>query len=168
MVTSAMLSAGHQHARHRSLSSYQSLLAYGQPSVFARRYASQVRSSSAAAAAAPPVHEVIFSGIQPTGVPHLGNYLGALQQWVRIQDKAPAATKLIFSIVDLHAITVRQDAGQLQRWKRETLATLLAVGLDPQRTTIFYQSAVCSRAPTRFTNQSVWVDQVFRCRHIQS
>lgn len=168
MVTSAMLSAGHQHARHRSLNSYQTLLAYGRHSVFARRYASQVRHSSAAPAAVTPVREVIFSGIQPTGVPHLGNYLGALQQWVRIQDKAPAATKLIFSIVDLHAITVRQDAGQLQRWKRETLATLLAVGLDPQRTTIFYQSAVCSRASPRFTNQSVWVDQVFRCRRIQS
>lgn len=152
MVTSAMLSAGHQHARHRSLNSYQNLVAYGRHSVFARRYASQVRHSSGAPAAT-PVREVIFSGIQPTGVPHLGNYLGALQQWVRIQDKAPGATKLIFSIVDLHAITVRQDAGQLQRWKRETLATLLAVGLDPQRTTIFYQSAVCSRASPRFTNQ---------------
>ena len=85
---------------------------------------------------------VIFSGIQPTGVPHLGNYLGALRQWSRLQNEATPATKLIFSIVDLHAITTRQDADQLRRWKRETLATLLASGLDPGRCTIFYQSTV--------------------------
>ena len=86
--------------------------------------------------------EIIFSGIQPTGVPHLGNWLGALQPWVRLQNSSPPGTKLIFSIVDLHALTVRQDAEQLRQWKRETLATLLAVGLNPERCTIFYQSAV--------------------------
>ena len=88
---------------------------------------------------------VIFSGIQPTGVPHIGNYLGALQQWVRLQNEALPCTRLLYSIVDLHAITTHQDADQLRRWKRETLATLLAVGLDPERCTIFYQSAVCSQ-----------------------
>lgn len=87
---------------------------------------------------------VIFSGIQPTGVPHLGNYLGALQQWVQLQKKASPSTHLLYSIVDLHAITSSQDAEQLRRWKRETLATLLAIGLDPERSTIFYQSAVWS------------------------
>ena len=86
--------------------------------------------------------QVIFSGIQPTGVPHLGNYLGALQQWVRLQKEAPSSTRLLYSVVDLHAITVRQDADQLRRSKRETLATLLAVGLDPERSRIFYQSSV--------------------------
>lgn len=85
---------------------------------------------------------VIFSGIQPTGVPHLGNYLGALQQWARLQNEALPSTQLLYAIVDLHAITTNQDADQLRRWKRETLATLLAVGLDPERSTIFYQSAV--------------------------
>lgn len=85
---------------------------------------------------------VIFSGIQPTGVPHIGNYLGALQQWVRLQNEEPSTTKLVFSIVDLHALTVQQDASRLRRWKRETLAALLAVGLDPRRCTIFYQSDV--------------------------
>lgn len=85
---------------------------------------------------------VIFSGIQPTGVPHIGNYLGALQQWVRLQNEETSTTKLIFSIVDLHAITVQQDASRLRRWKKETLAALLAVGLDPKRCTIFYQSDV--------------------------
>lgn len=86
--------------------------------------------------------QIIFSGIQPTGVPHLGNYLGALKNWVQLQDEAPATTQLFFSIVDLHAITTNQPARQIQDWKRQTLAALLAVGLDPERSTIFYQSSV--------------------------
>lgn len=85
---------------------------------------------------------VIFSGIQPTGVPHLGNYLGALRQWVKLQDEAETGTKLLFSIVDLHALTVPQEAKQLRTWRKEAFATLLAVGLDPKRSTIFYQSSV--------------------------
>ncbi len=87
--------------------------------------------------------QVIFSGIQPTGIPHLGNYLGALQQWVKLQNTAASKTKLLFSIVDLHAITIPQDCKRLKQWKRETLATLLAVGLDPERSILFYQSSVC-------------------------
>lgn len=86
---------------------------------------------------------MIFSGIQPTGVPHLGNYLGALREWVKLQNEAQPGTKLIFSIVDLHALTVPQEAGQLRKWRKEAFATLLAVGLDPKRSTIFYQSEVC-------------------------
>lgn len=102
---------------------------------------------------------VIFSGIQPTGVPHLGNYLGALSQWVALQEEATAAaaaattdggggatTRLLFSVVDLHAITLPQEAGQLRRWRREMLAALLAVGLDPARSTIFHQSSVPAHA----------------------
>lgn len=87
--------------------------------------------------------KVIFSGIQPTGVPHLGNYLGALQQWVRLQNEAASDVSLIYSVVDLHAITVPQDPDHLRRCKREMLATLLAIGLDPNKSTIFYQSSVC-------------------------
>lgn len=87
--------------------------------------------------------KVIFSGIQPTGVPHLGNYLGALQQWVKLQDESYKEINLIYSIVDLHAITVPQDPAYLRQCKRELLATLLAIGLDPNRSTIFYQSSVC-------------------------
>ncbi|KAH8889539.1 tryptophanyl-tRNA synthetase [Thozetella sp. PMI_491] len=86
--------------------------------------------------------KVVFSGIQPTGVPHLGNYLGALQQWRKLQDEAAPDTKLLFSIVDLHAITVPRPRGQLKQSKRELLAALLAVGLDPARSIIFYQSSV--------------------------
>jgi tryptophanyl-tRNA synthetase len=91
-----------------------------------------------------PPERVIFSGIQPTGVPHLGNYLGALREWVKLQDTAPPGTKLLYSIVDLHAITSRLDPQRLKQWKRETLATLLAVGLNPDRSIIFYQSSVIS------------------------
>jgi tryptophanyl-tRNA synthetase len=85
---------------------------------------------------------VIFSGIQPTGIPHLGNYLGALQNWKRLQDEAQPGTKLLYSIVDLHAITLPQQAPMLRQWKREMLAALLAVGLDAERSSIFYQSSV--------------------------
>ena len=85
---------------------------------------------------------VIFSGIQPTGVPHLGNFLGALQQWRKLQDEAAPADRFFFSVVDLHAVTVRHDATQLRKWKRETLAALLAAGLKPDRCTIYFQSAV--------------------------
>ncbi|KAF2768488.1 tryptophanyl-tRNA synthetase [Teratosphaeria nubilosa] len=84
----------------------------------------------------------IFSGIQPTGVPHLGNYLGALRQWVKLQNNSPSATESIYCLVDLHAITIRQDSSQLRQWKKESLAMLLAIGLDPAKSVIFHQSDV--------------------------
>ena len=115
-----------------------------------RLYSSTSQSSETATSPTPtkkPQRQVIFSGIQPTGVPHLGNYLGALQQWKRMQDSAdPETTDLIFSVVDLHAITVPQQRGSLKRWKREMLAALLAIGLDPKRCTIFYQSMVAAHS----------------------
>lgn len=89
-----------------------------------------------------PEKSTVFSGIQPTGIPHLGNYLGALQQWVQLQNAAPHNTKLLYSIVDSHALTQCEDAVQLRQWKRETLAVLLAIGLDPERSILFYQSSV--------------------------
>jgi tryptophanyl-tRNA synthetase len=87
-------------------------------------------------------HAVVFSGIQPTGIPHLGNYLGAMRQWKRLQDIAGEEDKLIFSIVDLHAITMPQNAESLRIRRREMLAALLAIGLDPKKSTLFYQSSV--------------------------
>ena len=95
---------------------------------------------------APARPQVIFSGIQPTGVPHLGNYLGALRQWVKLQNEAPSNATILYSIVDLHAITARQDPVQLRQWRREMLASLLAVGLDPKRSIIFYQSDVAAHS----------------------
>ncbi|KAG6030375.1 hypothetical protein E4U41_000119 [Claviceps citrina] len=85
--------------------------------------------------------KVVFSGIQPTGIPHLGNYAGALRQWAQLQRDEPADTRLLYSIVDLHALTTPQNPDTLRRRKRETLATLLAVGIDPDRSTLFYQSS---------------------------
>ena len=91
---------------------------------------------------ATPATKTIFSGIQPTGVPHLGNYLGALRQWVKLQDEATPDTTLIYSLVGLHAITIKQDPKQLLQWHSKSLAMLLAIGLDPKRSIIFYQSDV--------------------------
>lgn len=87
--------------------------------------------------------QIIFSGIQPTGVPHLGNYLGAVREWVRLQNDSASGSKLFLSIVDLHALTVPQDAHRLKEQRREMFAMLLAAGLDPKQSTIFYQSTVC-------------------------
>ena len=81
----------------------------------------------------------VFSGIQPTaGSFHLGNYLGALRQWVAMQDDAEA----FYCVVDLHAITVAQDPVELRRNTLVSAAQLLALGVDPQRSTLFVQSHV--------------------------
>src|SRR3712207_4504539 len=82
---------------------------------------------------------VIFSGIQPTGRKHLGNYIGAIRQYVDGQDRGDPA---IFCIVDLHAITVPYEPDELRRNLYDTLAILLAAGLDPQRCILFRQSDV--------------------------
>ncbi|KAH7037999.1 uncharacterized protein B0I36DRAFT_381085 [Microdochium trichocladiopsis] len=87
---------------------------------------------------------VVFSGIQPTGVPHIGNYFGALRQWKLMQDAAPPGAKLFFCIVDWHAITMPQDAHILMQKKKEMFAAIMAIGLDPERSTIFYQSEVAA------------------------
>ncbi|RAK83183.1 tryptophanyl-tRNA synthetase [Aspergillus costaricaensis CBS 115574] len=104
------------------------------------------RWSSCQTPRSPRFAKTIFSGIQPTGVPHLGNYLGALREWVKLQDDASDGTSLYFSIVDLHALTVPQESAQLRQWRKEALATLVAAGLDPDRSTIFYQSSVAAHA----------------------
>jgi tryptophanyl-tRNA synthetase len=90
--------------------------------------------------------KVIFSGIQPTGVPHLGNYLGALREWVKLQNTTGKETKRLFCVVDLHAITIKQDRRQLAQWRKEMLASLMAVGLNNQDSTLFCQSAVPQHA----------------------
>ncbi|KAK8246771.1 hypothetical protein IWZ00DRAFT_432171 [Phyllosticta capitalensis] len=104
------------------------------------RCAGQSQARCQSTTAAQP--KVVFSGIQPTGIPHLGNYLGALQQWVKLQDSIGPNDTVIYSIVDLHAITMPKDAAQLRTWRTQMLASLLAVGLDPAKSTIFYQSDV--------------------------
>ena len=108
----------------------------------ASKHTSAISSSDVGPGQDPSHGTVIFSGIQPTGIPHLGNYVGALQNWKRLQDEAEPCAKLLYSIVDLNAITLPQQAPMLRQWKREMLAALLAVGLDPARSSIFYQSSV--------------------------
>src|SRR3984893_12656535 len=80
----------------------------------------------------------IFSGIQPSGIPTLGNYLGALRNWAALQD----GHECIYCVVDLHAITQFQDPKELARQTREMAATLLAIGIDPSKHIVFLQSAV--------------------------
>lgn len=79
----------------------------------------------------------IFSGIQPSGVLHLGNYIGAIKQFVELQDKADDA---IFCVVDLHAITVPQDPKELQKNILSVAAMYIACGIEPEKSTIFVQS----------------------------
>lgn len=81
-----------------------------------------------------------FSGIQPTGVPHLGNYLGALQNWVKLQHQAAPDDELIFSVVGWHALTLPQDRKALFEAQKDILAILLAIGIDPLRCILFYQN----------------------------
>jgi tryptophanyl-tRNA synthetase len=82
---------------------------------------------------------IIFSGIQPTGRKHLGNYIGAIRQYVEGQDRGDPA---IFCIVDLHAISVAYDPAELRARLYDTTAILLAAGLDPARCILFRQSDV--------------------------
>lgn len=84
----------------------------------------------------------IFSGIQPTNTPHLGNYLGALKNWVTMQDEY----ECIYSIVDLHAITVRQDPAKLRKQTMESYSLLLAMGIDPKKSIAFVQGHNCHHA----------------------
>ncbi|CAB1129959.1 tryptophanyl-tRNA synthetase [Candidatus Hydrogenisulfobacillus filiaventi] len=80
----------------------------------------------------------VFSGVQPSGVVTLGNYLGALRQFVALQDQADC----LYCLVDLHALTVPQDPAALTAQTRQLAAVFLAVGLDPARATLFVQSHV--------------------------
>ena len=92
-----------------------------------------------------------FSGIQPTGDLHLGNHLGAVRRWVQDQHTQDA----VFCVVDLHALTLPQDPGELRRRTLSLAALLVACGLDPQVCTLFVQSHVAEH--TRLA----WVMECF-------
>ncbi len=83
-----------------------------------------------------------LSCIQPTGIPTLGNYLGALRNWVAMQEDF----ECFFAVADLHAVTVRQDPAALRRQTTEMFALLLAIGLDPKNSLLFVQSQVPAHA----------------------
>jgi len=84
----------------------------------------------------------IFSGVQPTGNLHLGNYLGAVRNWVKLQQDY----ECLFCVVDMHAITVFQDPKALTNSTREVAAAMLASGIDAKKNVIFNQSQVPAHA----------------------
>ena len=86
--------------------------------------------------------KTLFSGMQATGNLTLGNYLGALKNWVTISDEY----QTFFSVVDMHSITVRQDPAELRRRARNLLTLYIAAGLDPEKNCIYYQSHVSGHA----------------------
>jgi len=102
----------------------------------------------------------IFSGVQPTGNLHLGNYLGAIRNWVRLQDEYDC----IFCVVDLHAITMWQDPQDLRANTREVAAAMIAAGVDPKRNIIFNQSQVSAHAELAWIFNCVarlgWLDRM--------
>ena len=93
----------------------------------------------------------IFSGIQPTGEPHIGNWLGAIRNWVQLQHEHES----IFCVVDLHAITGAANAGTLAERTREMALSLLAAGIDPDRAVLFVQSHVPEHAQLQWLFTSV-------------
>ncbi len=104
----------------------------------------------------------VFSGIQPTGNLHLGNYLGAIRNWVAMQ----AEYECIYCIVDLHAITMPHDPAGLAQATRDMAAGILAAGVDPARTILFHQSAVTAHAELAWTLMSIartgWLDRMIQ------
>ena len=114
--------------------------------IFQRRATKQCRYTSSSR----NLQKVIFSGIQPTGIPHLGNYLGALRNWVSLQNSLPRESTIFYGIVDLHAITVPYDRETLKKEREEMWYSLYAVGIDMQRCVVFEQSAVRMRPTDSF------------------
>ena len=122
--------------------------------------------------------QVIFSGVQPTGIPHLGNYLGALRNWVDLQNASlDTSDELYFSIVGYHAITMPQQAARLRSDRSEMMATLLAIGLDPQRCTIFHQDQVpehtelawilnCITAMGKLNRMTTWKSKLATAKNV--
>jgi len=88
----------------------------------------------------------IFSGVQPTGNLHLGNYLGAIKNFVKLNNESE--NECVFCVVDLHAITVNQDPKDLRNNIRETVAAFVASGIDPKKNIIFNQSQVSAHSET--------------------
>lgn len=90
---------------------------------------------------------IVFSGVKPTGTPHIGNYIGSIKQWISLQKKYPS----IFCIVDLHALTVHHVPAELRALTLDVAATYLAAGVDPEKHILFVQSEVLEHA------QLAWV-----------
>ena len=107
-----------------------------------------------------PITPRVFSGMQPTGSLHLGNYLGAMLQWIALQK----THECLYCVVDLHAITVAQDPAELRRSIRAVTAAYIASGLDPARSILFNQSQVTEHAELAWIFNCVarlgWLDRM--------
>ena len=90
------------------------------------------------------MNKKIFSGVQPTGNLHLGNYLGAIKNFVQLQNNKK--NECIYCVVDLHSITTKQNSKVLKQNIRETTAAFIASGLNPEKSIIFNQSAVSAHS----------------------
>ena len=88
----------------------------------------------------------VLSGIQPTGNLHLGNYLGAIRNWVRMQDEMDSESQCFFFLADMHSITVHEGREQRIRNVRDMAAALVAAGIDPDRSVLFNQARVPAHA----------------------
>ncbi|MGK2909508.1 MAG: tryptophan--tRNA ligase [Sphingobium sp.] len=88
----------------------------------------------------------VLSGIQPTGNLHLGNYLGAIRNWVKMQDEMDSGSQCFFFLADMHSITVHEDRAQRIKNVREMAAALIAAGIDPDRSVLFNQARVPAHA----------------------
>ncbi|CAG8457604.1 10321_t:CDS:2 [Paraglomus occultum] len=121
----------------------------------------------------------IFSGIQPTGMPHIGNYLGTLKQWVALQKDVSASDRILYCIVDLHALTIPQDPVKLFHNKREMALILMACGIDPQKSVIFVQSKVtahtelswilnCIAPVGQLSRMTQWKAKIAQYKNVQS
>uniref|UniRef100_A0A915I352 tryptophan--tRNA ligase n=1 Tax=Romanomermis culicivorax TaxID=13658 RepID=A0A915I352_ROMCU len=106
---------------------------------------STFENESEQSTSADPQKRIIFSGIQPTGVLHLGNYFGAVENWLRLQDEG-RYEKMLISVVDLHALTANRTPEERRTDLRRMVACLLACGLDPKRVILFQQSKVPQHA----------------------
>jgi|TARA_B110001452_G_scaffold83794_1_gene68500 tryptophanyl-tRNA synthetase len=104
----------------------------------------------------------IFSGVQPTGNLHLGNYLGAIKNFVELNNDNE--NNCIFCVVDLHAITVKQNPKELKKNIRETVATFVACGIDPKKSIIFNQSKVTAHSEAAWilscTSRMGWLNRM--------
>ena len=100
----------------------------------------------------------VVSGIQPTGDLHLGNLLGAILRWVRMQEEAGPGDERLFFLADLHALTIDVDPAKLRASSREMAAALIASGIDPDRSTLFRQSAVREHAELAWVLQCIEKD----------
>jgi tryptophanyl-tRNA synthetase len=117
-------------------------------------------TAAPASHAALPLTPRVFSGMQPTGSLHLGNYLGAMLQWIALQK----TTECLYCVVDLHAITVAQDPKELRHSIRQVTAAYIAAGLDPTRSILFNQSQVAEHAELAWIFNCVarlgWLDRM--------